>query len=439
MKAKKANLVVTMVALCICIQGCANTGESQIEGASIIEEVTELDDNSLTAYFDTYEELKAWFVLDEEGQAPAMEEMDEYGEAYEKFIEDMLSGEIQLVIPYLEDEPMRLINERVGFNGLVLSKSTGHRPSIWYFCGIEDMRFRIQIVYLSEEEVAYAKEHTINEAIQYIFTTQPNPDKLQEYVEDIQLSDRTVSALCAEYYSDERIYKHFIYDNLYVTIVGYEEVFEESIWANCSFRSYELEFEVDVPDEELTLLQKVMLNKAEYYGRTGVYMDDLGWHKITELQYFDYANKYNEFGVCDLDGDGSQEVYLYYSGGDVLILHEEDGVVYGYSDVFRGFNNLCTNGIFAGSSGTSDNYWCGNVSFDKSVMKHDYIHIVDEYNPVRIVYSKGTAINDESGWHYQDEVEITETEWNEIAAQNPRGERVEEYPFTAENVMKYVK
>ena len=183
----------------------------------------------------------------------------------------------------------------------------------------------------------------------------------------------------------------------------------------------------------------VQFGKVDYYGRTGVHNNDQGWHKITDLECFDYAYEYNEFGVCDLDGDGSQEVYLYHAGGDVIILHEEDGTVYGYLDVFRGFNNLCTNGIFVASSGASDNYWCGNISFDKETMRHDYIHVYDEYNPNRTIYAKGIAIYDESGWRYENEIEITETEWEQICAQNPRGDRVIVRRFNVENVLNYVK
>ena len=77
----------------------------------------------------------------------------------------------------------------------------------------------------------------------------------------------------------------------------------------------------------------------------------------------------DSFAVCDLDWDGSPEVILNEAlGGNAyfyrLILHEQDGVVYGYSLPYRGFQGLKTDGTFHASAGVFDN-GTASITFDK--------------------------------------------------------------------------
>lgn len=57
--------------------------------------------------------------------------------------------------------------------------------------------------------------------------------------------------------------------------------------------------------------------------------------------------------------DGSDELILLFDnvGGHFLILHYENGEYYGINDVYRGFLQLQTNGVFVGSGGASSAYY----------------------------------------------------------------------------------
>lgn len=115
-------------------------------------------------------------------------------------------------------------------------------------------------------------------------------------------------------------------------------------------------------DDELTLMQKVLFNKAEFYGNIDPY--------------------------------------------------EEDGVIYGYCEPYRGLLQVCTDGTFIGSSGASDNDLLGNVQFDKHKIYYDTI--------------TSTTLD------------LSREEYVEIMSHYQK-ERNEEYWLTTENILKYIK
>ena len=66
--------------------------------------------------------------------------------------------------------------------------------------------------------------------------------------------------------------------------------------------------------------------------------------------YSSYA-RIGQFGVLDLDGDGSEEVVLWVTDvandmGGYLVLHQEDGGISGYPSHWRTFEDLKTDGTF---------------------------------------------------------------------------------------------
>lgn len=72
-----------------------------------------------------------------------------------------------------------------------------------------------------------------------------------------------------------------------------------------------------------------------------------------------------EVQVFDLDGDGIQELILYWgSAGDVLVFHYEDGKFYGWETVYRGFEILQTSGAYVTSGGALCNHW-QRIRFDQ--------------------------------------------------------------------------
>lgn len=112
-------------------------------------------------------------------------------------------------------------------------------------------------------------------------------------------------------------------------------------------------------------------------GKTTYYDEDNGATTITQdgiNRTDDLIAKPSKVAAVDFDGDGIMEYVVLLDlyqpeskepfDGEYLVLHYYDGIVYGYHHVFRGMEQLNTNGTYIGSSGASDNQKL-TLSFDK--------------------------------------------------------------------------
>ena len=237
-----------LVVMLLCM-GCTlldnsngNDGEDSDENAPLIENSTE-PTNVIYNSFDTYEELEEWMTTDENGNAPAMEEMELHGQYYKEFIEDLLEGKVQIAKPYWGENLMKFRNE-VGFPNIDIMCWDDESPEVWFFCKLGDRTCRFQLLYMNEDEIAYSQNHSIGEMHKYIYPSSHVLDELQAqgvyknvFVEDITLQDRTVSVLTQKHDDDPRLYKYFVYDNLYVTMVVYEDSFNNANWQEFSLRT----------------------------------------------------------------------------------------------------------------------------------------------------------------------------------------------------------
>lgn len=226
-------------------------------------------------------------------------------------------------------------------------------------------------------------------------------------------------------------YLNYYVDETYVNIIVPTELSDYSILrVKRTDQSGASALDPTVSEKELTLMQKVLFNQAEFYGNIDPYEKEYGWHKVEEI----YGYEWNapRFGVLDFDKDGKDEVYVYY--GDALILHEEDGVIYGYVEPYRGLLNVCTDGTFIGSSGAADNDLIGNVQFHKHEMTYDTI----TSTCMDLTTEEGTRFYKNAGHWSEDAVEITLEEYQEIMSHYQK-ERNEEHKLTTESIIDYVK
>lgn len=185
----------------------------------------------------------------------------------------------------------------------------------------------------------------------------------------------------------------------------------------------ELLIEVGVPDDELSLMQKVLFNKGEY--NDGENIADV------EGIYNDEFERTVKFCAVDLDHDGEDEICLTYASGSVLIFHEIDGHIYGYDYAWRGFTPVYEDGTFWGSGGASYSEFYGNVSFTKEEFYKKVITAVEYLDDAgTIVYYKNGG--SDTG------ITISKEEYDQIMSKYEMV-KVEEYDFTIDNVLKYVK
>ncbi|MBQ8627613.1 MAG: hypothetical protein IJ419_15840 [Agathobacter sp.] len=226
--------VLLLMLMTVCLIGCS-TPEPTDEGSTQPE-------RGITHVFSSYEEFEEWFKPDENKNIPAQEDLNKYTNIYNNLINNIIQGDIQIMKAYLGEEKIPFSTTDGVSNIYLYSDGLYFRPSISYYCSITDEICIIRIIYLDEDEMNYANEHTIDEFVKYIAPYEVNLDDWKYSsvtnvsIESLELSDRTVSALCIER-NIPSIDKIFVYDNMYISITGGPEVFDEDIWKTFSLRA----------------------------------------------------------------------------------------------------------------------------------------------------------------------------------------------------------
>ena len=176
----------------------------------------------------------------------------------------------------------------------------------------------------------------------------------------------------------------------------------------------------NISDNELTQMQKVLLNLTEYINEDGHKrkVDSVENYPITE-------DTSSNFYVVDMDGDGINEVAVTYSPGYVMIFHEENGNIYGYRHTTRQFNPIYSDGTFGGSGSAFENVFYGNVKFSENKWEYSAIlsFLTDEG---QTKYYKGEPYGSNSQ-------EITKEEYDQIMGDYKLEEAVG-YDYTWKNI-----
>lgn len=113
-------------------------------------------------------------------------------------------------------------------------------------------------------------------------------------------------------------------------------------------------------------------------------MDILGYQFEKPLQIVRYA-------FADMDNDGQPEALVEMAnGGDgwYKVLHYDNGKVFSFSFVYRGFEDPNADGIYIGSNGAADNYYL-HLSFDEEKAKE-----------IVAAYSQSNSSGEEFVIHY---------------------------------------
>lgn len=78
----------------------------------------------------------------------------------------------------------------------------------------------------------------------------------------------------------------------------------------------------------------------------------------------------DRLAVQDIDGDGTAELALLFQDGayNYLVLHQEEGTVYGTSLYVRWFEGLQTNGVYTGAGGAGDSTYY-RMSFQNGIFE----------------------------------------------------------------------
>lgn len=133
--------------------------------------------------------------------------------------------------------------------------------------------------------------------------------------------------------------------------------------------------QVSTNNSILEAYKAVLQNKAEFFStdnKKNLYLNDF----LTNKEIYGTILKVSHFTVLDMDGDKTPEIVLELSVGDepqfYEILHYKNDAVYGYLIVYRGLEELKSDGTFRFSSGVADNGF-GKLSFESNASKTEML------------------------------------------------------------------
>ena len=74
-----------------------------------------------------------------------------------------------------------------------------------------------------------------------------------------------------------------------------------------------------------------------------------------------------QYAVLDMDSDGEVEVLVSGWTSDILVLHEENGSIYGFDFTFRGMYSVKTDGSYYWNANQGNTYGCSKLSFENGM------------------------------------------------------------------------
>lgn len=160
---------------------------------------------------------------------------------------------------------------------------------------------------------------------------------------------------------------------------------------------------IDVADMALL---SVLYNNQSFYSYEGPYSENVK-HTIS-----DYHKDIWKFTVVDMDADHKNELAVQFFEGDILILRQDNGVVYGDLFGMRGMYRLYKNGTFLWNSDAGNINGCSKLRFtdtgtqttelwrvesdgsggftsyvdDKQVSEAEYNTTIQQYNSEEVVW-----------------------------------------------------
>jgi len=163
--------------------------------------------------------------------------------------------------------------------------------------------------------------------------------------------------------------------------------------------------ETDQIDPADMLLLSVLYNNQSFYCYEGPYSENVK-HTIS-----DYHRDIWKFTVVDMDGDRKNELAVQFFEGDILLLRQDNGVVYGDLFGMRGMYRIFKNGTFLWNSDAGSINGCSKLRFTEEGAKTIELWRVERDDSGGVTY-------------YVDDKQVTEAEWNAMMQQDNSEEEV---------------
>ena len=120
----------------------------------------------------------------------------------------------------------------------------------------------------------------------------------------------------------------------------------------------------DINNLSQNYLQVIKSEKTFYLMGEEVLIDN---YKSPYLQKYLTQCDNVQYAVLDMDGDGKVEVLISGWTGDILVLHEENGSIYGFDFTFRGMYSVRADGSYYWNANQGNTYGCSKLSFENGM------------------------------------------------------------------------
>lgn len=132
-------------------------------------------------------------------------------------------------------------------------------------------------------------------------------------------------------------------------------------------------------------LQKYMYLRDYASVNYMVHNDDGKYEYVNDGMDWSEKLKIKRWSETDMDSDGNKEVLLELNSSNILVLHDENNVIYGYAFPYRGMNSIKKDGSFQESSSAADTY-IGKLKFIDGECFYDEICVIDELHEKKPIY-----------------------------------------------------
>ena len=163
-----------------------------------------------------------------------------------------------------------------------------------------------------------------------------------------------------------------------------------------------------IPEEYLSVInnqEKIWIAGEEYLFR----------EYIPYLQMDSSQQDLVEYTALDMDGDGNRELLIRGGLQDVLVLHKENGVVYGYHFSFRAMYYVNLDGTYCWNADAGTTYGLAKLTFTGETYRQTELY--------------GVSNDGEDAKYFISNIEVTKKGFDEYNKTYPTAERATWYPL----------
>lgn len=124
-----------------------------------------------------------------------------------------------------------------------------------------------------------------------------------------------------------------------------------------------------------------------------------------------------QYVVLDMDEDGKVELLISGWTSDILVLHEENGIIYGVDFTFRGMYNVKTDGSYCWNSNQGKTYGCSKLSFKNGTCSEVELSRVEHGdNGIDVFFVNGIEVtNEEYGLLTESHLGVDNITWYKLS------------------------